>query len=376
LVTVNVGPEAKQFTVRRGLICHFSEYFKCVFHGNFVEAERRAITLEDVHPAVFNLFVKWMSFGVPDWTGIADATNGAYLNVEDGRLLPRQTQDAPKLRTIHEESDTFIVSAPVLGKNAESARCEICYLVDGSNIDGSNSIGPTSLDVFIFADEYDVPILRREAMIARQLYDEVENTLPRLSTIIKVESSLPHTSPFYKYTVDRVARLWKLNNCQKRHAGNEFVQKLPQNFMMALMDMVCDKSWDTEPRLRRKPCFDRHRDDRNYKNCVDCQNHDQRYKKQPPYNWCLFHEHKTNEEIEECRQSRGRIGAFGHKEAVCTLEHVFKRHKYYECETCWLWEWESGESTKCKWCELEQAQSNNRLKWKEEPTMDGFGQWN
>ncbi|KAI4629083.1 uncharacterized protein J4E87_003344 [Alternaria ethzedia] len=59
IVTIFVGYEKKRYNIHKDIICHHSEYFRTAFNGRWKESDE-GVTLEDVDPEVFNLFVHWL----------------------------------------------------------------------------------------------------------------------------------------------------------------------------------------------------------------------------------------------------------------------------------------------------------------------------
>lgn len=62
IATVKVGPAAKEFHVHKGLICHYSQFFRGAFKGGFKESEG-VVTLADESPESFQAFFTWLYGG-------------------------------------------------------------------------------------------------------------------------------------------------------------------------------------------------------------------------------------------------------------------------------------------------------------------------
>jgi len=62
MVTVRVGKgdKTKEFQGHRGLLCHYSSYFKRALEGGFEEAESRTVTLPEDDVEVFDIFFSWL----------------------------------------------------------------------------------------------------------------------------------------------------------------------------------------------------------------------------------------------------------------------------------------------------------------------------
>ncbi|KAH4107729.1 hypothetical protein HBI56_169460 [Parastagonospora nodorum] len=60
IVTVEIGPDQKKYYVHKALLVHHSEYFKRALRGAWKEAHKDLVTIEDVEPVVFNIFLHWL----------------------------------------------------------------------------------------------------------------------------------------------------------------------------------------------------------------------------------------------------------------------------------------------------------------------------
>ena len=81
LVFLEVGPEAVNFGVHKGLLCRESAYFRSCFNGTFMEAREGRVTLEDEDPEVFKRFNEWL------YTGKVLYDDETYENVSFTPLL-------------------------------------------------------------------------------------------------------------------------------------------------------------------------------------------------------------------------------------------------------------------------------------------------
>jgi len=60
-VTVVVtGSKKKSYSLHKGLLCFYSDYFRAAFNGSFKEATDGKIELMDVEPEVFDIFQVWL----------------------------------------------------------------------------------------------------------------------------------------------------------------------------------------------------------------------------------------------------------------------------------------------------------------------------
>lgn len=63
MVTIKVGKQKQAFFAHKGLICHYSTYFRAAFHGHFQEATAGAVELDDDDVEVFKTFFGWVYTG-------------------------------------------------------------------------------------------------------------------------------------------------------------------------------------------------------------------------------------------------------------------------------------------------------------------------
>ena len=59
IVTLVAGSEKRQFSVHRGLLCHYSPYFQAALNGRFREAQTKSLELEDDSDLI-EWFVHWL----------------------------------------------------------------------------------------------------------------------------------------------------------------------------------------------------------------------------------------------------------------------------------------------------------------------------
>lgn len=104
-VTVVVGPERRKYVIHKTFLTHYSEYFNNALNGSWEEAEDRAITLHDIEPGIFNVFVDWLySQNLPatdeDWSVVTETKPLRDLNMVkvcvfgDRFMVPKLLQDA------------------------------------------------------------------------------------------------------------------------------------------------------------------------------------------------------------------------------------------------------------------------------------------
>lgn len=180
-----------------------------------------------MNPKVFDVFVKWLNTGCPDWTNIEEAENGAWMDPETGNLLLRPQEDMPKIHRNCGGYMFMIIEVP--GRWKRPPDCRMCQTFSVNWIDDDLQHEPAS---------YDVPILRLEALIALQLHQELYHMAPQLSTIEQAYDSLSPTSAFCQYLVQQFTYIWRASKlkCNKEHRWSETLSThLPRAFMFSVM---------------------------------------------------------------------------------------------------------------------------------------------
>ncbi|KAG9831930.1 hypothetical protein KCU98_g13032, partial [Aureobasidium melanogenum] len=59
-VSIFVGPNKEKYTLHKGLLCIYSDFFRAAFEGSFKEAHENKIELPDVLVDVFEAFQVWL----------------------------------------------------------------------------------------------------------------------------------------------------------------------------------------------------------------------------------------------------------------------------------------------------------------------------
>ncbi|KAH7084944.1 hypothetical protein BKA63DRAFT_6395 [Paraphoma chrysanthemicola] len=66
-VSIKVSPGKKTYRVHKALLVHHSEYFRNALRNSWSEAKNGGVTLDDVEPGIFDIFVEWLYTGnTPD----------------------------------------------------------------------------------------------------------------------------------------------------------------------------------------------------------------------------------------------------------------------------------------------------------------------
>ncbi|KAJ4378442.1 hypothetical protein N0V86_006145 [Didymella sp. IMI 355093] len=150
LATVIVGSDEVSFTVHEQLLTFYSPFFRAALKGGFAEATRGEVRLKDVNEETFELFVHWLYH----------------------QRFPNKTDDPEFLK--------------------------LWYHLDSTTVDAGALV-----DLHVFAEEYDVPNLKRQSIdsLFEQLNDE-DQGLPSTKAIRYAFDSLDHDSSLCRLLVD------------------------------------------------------------------------------------------------------------------------------------------------------------------------------
>lgn len=141
-MTVAIGPLKQAFSIHKGLLCYYSDYFRGAFEGSFKEAVDGKIWLEKEDPAIFDIF--------------------------NAFLYNRKLQNPDGL------------AGPGL------------------------SFG-TLIDLWIFGDRFIVPLLQNFAIDSLRQKSDTKNSIPWKTQIRKIYDNTLQGAPLRKIMIDMMA---------------------------------------------------------------------------------------------------------------------------------------------------------------------------
>jgi hypothetical protein len=178
-VVIEVGPNHIQYHLPRTLLTHYSGYFDKALNGPWKESNGQPIKLDDVIPAVFNLFVNWLySQKIPylfAWELAAEWDMDGVESMEDN----------------------------------EGAMLEIM--------------------LYAFADRFLVPTLHTG--LNRVLTTRKYGT-PSLDVITYAFNHLPDTEPILRFFVDVYCSRDAFSSRSEPEEVREWEEKLPREFLL------------------------------------------------------------------------------------------------------------------------------------------------
>jgi len=249
-----VGSDEKRYAVHRALLCYYSPYFTAALNGSFKEADEDALKLENTEDEVFDYFLHWL-----------------------------YTQTLPEPDCSNNEGTPPASSG-------------------GPNEDHDHWM----TGLFIFAEFYNVPQLRKE--VIDQFYFEYAcsgiSALPDYQTIILAFSSLPDTSPFCRFLVRIYAVRWDVSYDEDDDEAVDNRGQLPKEFLGDLMVEV-GKVRKDQKKFGKAPAMP---------------------------DVCEYHEHSTIEEKRSCRRTQRieNAGKKAAKEARAREEMIVDRQLRHE----------------------------------------------
>lgn len=273
------APYHNPFTVPRALLCAKSEYFGRMFdaNGSFKEAITKECTVTDVRPWVFRVFVGWL------YTGSVAFYPRVYEDVEevDG-LQSLASEGRHDYWTWHECQPD----------KPTTWTWELLF------------------DVYLFADQYSTRKLCQAVFEIFQTKVLMENygpgdpsaspyPLPDPNVVARVVKRLPDASPLVKFLVQVYAHAESVHSYYDMLSPPivDCADVLPSDFILAMFEALRLKATTLE--------------------CLACQgdwcanpDHKHEHGLNPrEQEWCLYHEHETEEEQQVCSLKREQAKA-------------------------------------------------------------------
>lgn len=259
---MKTGPEAEPFNLHKDLLCECSAYFRKAFNGSFKEAQERCITLSDLDPKTFRVFMDWLYYqelAPPEQESSASTTSrekASTASEEDESSASEDSEDSDSDTSSSSSSDSS-------GSNANSTTTYTKWDYD------------SLLKLYVFGDRYDVPELRRVVVDAWKTNILVlKRGIPDWTTITSAYEQLHPESSLCRLLVQMTAYEWKA----KAVDDAKDLYNLPNVFLAEVMMIM----------RRRLP--------------YRLRNEKVLFEKDA----CFFHEHKDEDEAKSCRKSSKR----------------------------------------------------------------------
>ncbi|KAF2806168.1 uncharacterized protein BDZ99DRAFT_91315 [Mytilinidion resinicola] len=264
IVVLTVGPEKKPYNIYRELLCQHSRYFRNMFKGEFKEASEKSTNLPDTSCETIEDVMRWMHSGVLNVDTLRrarheDEDNGT--ETEEGTSRNRDEKGEGK----DDKDDDGDAGESDAGEGASDDEGKDDTSSNGGIEDELDVLYAAYLDIYIFADQYDVPDLRLTTLKTWQRLDveSPSREKPLGSLVKRAFASLPANSPLCKYLIRSCAYRW---STQWIHEQARF--DLPYIFMIGVMAANSRSIGQTSKALLTS--------------------------------WCWFHEHGTKVIPDEC----------------------------------------------------------------------------
>ncbi|KAF2843045.1 hypothetical protein M501DRAFT_1053824 [Patellaria atrata CBS 101060] len=273
IVTVLVGPDERKFHLYKARLAKESPYFDKMFNGGFKEATEREGHLAKVPSTTFAIFANWLYTRVIEIpsSGEADVREDPTIEQEsDGPL--KQTSPQPE-DAAQDQDDS---STRTLGHSRQPS-IGPTIAQDMAPIDESYRLADNALaDLYVFADTYDIPVLRNDIIDAFVTRVDANNILPSLDLVTRVFCDLPETLALPRYLIDLYSECWGGYHDFANSEFQQYKDELPNAFLIGI--------------LQKKS-----RGPQDLKNTRDCQAH---------LRCCDYHHHSTHSEKRGCKRVR------------------------------------------------------------------------
>lgn len=238
-MTIYAGEERKAFVFCRDLLCQASPYFRTLFKGTFAELDAKEFAVSDTAARTISMFQNWLY-------------SGQILFLEDTsiRELCQQKEDCRRYRPPFKEPIDECSSEPF-------------------------HWGHDLFALFRFGDAYEVPLLRREVMIAWQHLQDLEAATISARGAVEIWNGIPQNSPLARYLVIITAIQYSITGIESFFDADV---DLPATFVKDLLQAVSTLS------------------------------------DMVGMSWCDFHEHESDAEMRGCRSRRFEEGRYSELE--------------------------------------------------------------
>lgn len=196
MVTISIGEdfgEKQDYILPMEYLTSVSPYFENAFKGSFREAVEKKISLANVEVETFGIYVEWLN-----GREIVDSNGKAFV----GASATHDSQQAVLLK------------------------------------------------LYLFADEYDHPQLRRDVLQVFIRHTNKYTHCVEFETISKAYDRLPSNSPLLRFLVDHYAYEWNPPN-------DTTERSLPVQFLYSLAITLCAQAASLQlPRTVKSPYLD------------------------------------------------------------------------------------------------------------------------
>ncbi|KAF2470816.1 uncharacterized protein BDR25DRAFT_334361 [Lindgomyces ingoldianus] len=317
-IKVGKGEHPESFSCHRELLRRCSGYFDRYFQAQGTSPYKNgdsSLELEDTHPDVFDAFMIWLYTGeiphhliegrkeepvvvngnhvngnhvngnhdtdgasTPDQKGDDDVDTvswGITLDNDDTVVSDQQNGDASASESGAEkvpgegESEKSVPLPPTRStvEKPEAPKETLCPCCSRSykwrSLEGF--LQRRFISLYIFANRYEIPSLRRAVTIAWQTNEEILQSMPDHSNVIAAYESLPPNSALCRYFLDMYSVYWNPEKDDEQMIALR--PQLPQAF---LFELATTLARGERPKIEKEWCeFHEHEDEAEKKVCHD-----------------------------------------------------------------------------------------------------------
>ncbi|ORY13622.1 hypothetical protein BCR34DRAFT_480727 [Clohesyomyces aquaticus] len=312
IITIKVGKgeNPESFSAHRELLRRCSGYFDRYFQSQGTSPYKNgdsSLELEDTHPDVFDAFMIWLYTGeiphhliegrkeepivetngtsepidqkVPigdedvdtvSWGITLDADDTVVGDQPNGDSTPSESgSGAEKVPGEGESEKSSVISLPTRSavEKPELPKETLCPCCQRSykwrSLEGF--LQRRFISLYVFANKYEIPALRRAVTIAWQTNEEILQSMPDHSNVIAAYEDLPPSAPLCRYFLDMYSVYWNPDRDDERTMALR--SQLPQPFLFELVTTLA---------RGERPKMEQH--------------------------WCEFHEHESDADRKACQE--------------------------------------------------------------------------
>ncbi|KAI9656608.1 MAG: hypothetical protein M1821_004815 [Bathelium mastoideum] len=251
LIRVSIA-NGKTFMVHKDLLSYYSWNFYAALDGRFSEGVEGKLDLNDVDERTFRTFLDWLYFEqLPDWNiadkdypsdSESDAEHQVSSNNEadEEQELSSVSMKTP-IKEFETEEDLRELQAECTALRSSTDKSKQPVDLDTGNsvqdLDAYYDAQPEAhlVDLYIFADQYDVPSLRNILMTGLLGPNPSERELPSLAVVVKAFNNLPSNSSLCPYSADKYTVSYEADEPDCPCEECVLQKALPRDFLSLLM---------------------------------------------------------------------------------------------------------------------------------------------
>lgn len=275
MVTVRVGADRQEFCIHKEVLSLHSTYFAKALCGQFLEAQTRTFELEDIHIALFKVFVAWLYTGK-----IAYESSGSGASSFDDmeKLDIALQEENPYEMEEEDDDDEGKDKVDDLSRFQEGQPQTWTHLILGA--------------LFVLSDRLDAATLKRQVLDT--MIERFAEAMPSYSAILYAYANTTRNCPLRRLLVHIGAyeTSFKSSHRTWNHLPVDYLTAVMVAMGRRLPSRQCDSCYNNALNANRII----------FKDIDDVDKESD----QPPYkrDICFYHEHKDVEEKNACYAAR------------------------------------------------------------------------